>query len=61
MEVEPERTDTDSLEGRMGAEPGQTNADGLKRAEATMRVIIAVCLLLDFALACLAAVQHFHV
>jgi hypothetical protein len=42
-------------------EPGGTDADSFKRAEAAIRVVIAVCLLLDFALVCLVAVHHFHV
>jgi hypothetical protein len=45
----------------MKVEQGGTDADSFKRAEAAMRVVIAVCLLLDFALVCLVAVQHFHV
>jgi hypothetical protein len=61
MKAEEERTAADSLEGRTKVEPGGADTDSFKRAEAAMRVVIAVCLLLDFALVCLAAVQHFHV
>ena len=53
MGVEAERSDINSLEGRMKVEPGGVDADGFKRAEATMRVLITICLVLDFALVCL--------
>ena len=61
MKAEADPTAADSLERRVKVEPGGTDADSFKRAEAAIRVVIAVCLLLDFALACLVAVQHFHV
>jgi hypothetical protein len=61
MTAEPGRTDADSLEGRMGAEEGQTDADGLKRAEATMRVLIRIFLVLNFALACVFVASLLHV
>ena len=51
MEVEAERTDTASLDGLM-KEPGEWMPKVL-RAEATMRVLIMICLVLDFALVCL--------
>ena len=53
MGVEAERSDTDSLDGWMKAEPRGMDADGFKRAEATMRVLITIFLVLDFALVCL--------
>ena len=34
----------------MNVETGRTDADGFKRAEATMRVVITLFVLLDFAL-----------
>jgi hypothetical protein len=34
-------------------EPGGMDAESFKRAEATMRVVITICLVLDFALVCL--------
>jgi hypothetical protein len=45
----------------MKVEPGGMDADGLKRAVGTMRVLIIFFLILDFALACFVAVKHFHV
>jgi hypothetical protein len=45
----------------MKLEPGETDADGLKRAVGTMRVLITILLVLDFALACFVAVKFFHV
>jgi hypothetical protein len=53
MGVEAERTDTAGLDGRKQVEPGGMDAEGFKRAEATMRVLITIFLVLDFALACL--------
>jgi hypothetical protein len=52
MEAEAERSDTDSLDGLMKVEPRGTDADGFKRAEATMRVLITIFLVLDFAVVC---------
>ena len=52
MEAEAERSDTDSLDGWMKVEPRGTDADGFKRAEATMRVLITIFLVLDLALLC---------
>ena len=51
MGVGAERSDTNSLDG--GVEPTGTDADGFRRAEATMRVLITIFLVLDFALVCL--------
>ena len=53
MGVEAERSDTDRLDGRMKVEPTGTDAGGFKRAEATMRVLITIFLVLDLALECL--------
>jgi hypothetical protein len=53
MGAEAERSDTDSLDGRMKVELTGTDADGFKRAEATMRVVITIFLVLDLALECL--------
>jgi hypothetical protein len=53
VEAEAERSDTDSLDGRMKVEPRGMDVDGFKRAEATMRVLITIFLVLDFALVCL--------
>jgi hypothetical protein len=50
MGVEAKRTDSESLEGRMKLEPGGMDANSFKRAEAATRVVMVVCLLLDFAL-----------
>ena len=36
MGAEAERSDTDSLDGRMKVEPRGTGADGFKRTEATI-------------------------
>jgi hypothetical protein len=44
----------------MEVEAGQTDADGLKRGEATMRVLFTIFLVLDFALACFVGVKFFH-
>ena len=59
MGVEAERSDTDSLDGRMKVEPRGTDTDGFKRAEATMRVLITIFLVLDFALVCLFVASRF--
>jgi hypothetical protein len=53
MGAEAERSDTDSLDGRMKVELTGTDADVFKRAEATMRVVITIFLVLDLALECL--------
>ena len=45
----------------MNVEQRRIDADSFKRAETAMRVFITICLVLNFALACLVAVQHFHV
>jgi hypothetical protein len=45
----------------MKVEQRGADADSFKRAETAMRVLITICLVLDFALACLVAMQHFHV
>ena len=52
MGVEAERSDSNSLDGRMKVEPTGTDADGFRDAEATMRVLITIFLVLDFALVC---------
>ena len=45
----------------MNVEPGRTDADGFKRAEATMRILIALFLLLDFGLLGLIVIREaFH-
>lgn len=61
MKAEADLRPAEILERRVKVEPGGSDRDSFKRAEAAIRVVIAVCLLLDFALVCLVAVQHFHV
>ena len=46
MGAEAERADTGSSEGRMKVGPGRMDADGLKRAVGTMRVLIIFVLTL---------------
>jgi hypothetical protein len=43
----------------MKLEPGATDADGFTRAESTMRVLITIFLVLDFALVCLFVASRF--
>lgn len=50
MKAEADLTAVEILERRVKVEPGGTNADGLKRAVGTTRVLITIYLILDFAL-----------
>jgi hypothetical protein len=61
MESETELTDNDRLESCMKLEQGGTDRGGFKRAIRTMRVLITIFLVLDFALACFVAAEFFHV